>query len=98
MTEVTAGASGTKMPEQRADGRADGRDVEGRNADGRDDGRGSRAGDRSGRGPVDERGELREAARQIAAAEGVGIEDIVLVNDRPVPVVAEQVMTWLGWT
>ena len=57
MTEVTAGASGAKMPEQRADDRTDGRDVEGRNADGRDDGRGSRAGDRSGRGPVDERGE-----------------------------------------
>ena len=47
---------------------------------------------------TERREELREAARQIAAAEGVGIEDIVLANDRPVPVVAEQVMTWLGWT
>jgi len=41
--------------------------------------------------------ELREAARQIAAGEGVGIEDVVLANDRPVGTVAQQVMTWLGW-
>ncbi len=41
--------------------------------------------------------ELREAARQIAAGEGVGIEDVVLANDRPVGIVAQQVMTWLGW-
>jgi hypothetical protein len=40
--------------------------------------------------------ELREAARQIAAGEGVGIEDVVLANDRPVGIVAQQVMTWLG--
>jgi hypothetical protein len=41
--------------------------------------------------------ELREAVRQIAAGRGVGLEDIVLANDRPVPIVAEQIMTWLGW-
>jgi adenylylsulfate kinase-like enzyme len=41
--------------------------------------------------------ELREAARQIAAGAGVGIEDVVLANDRPVGIVAQQVMTWLGW-
>jgi adenylylsulfate kinase-like enzyme len=41
--------------------------------------------------------ELREAARQIAAGEGVGIEDVVLANDRPVGIVAQQVVTWLGW-
>jgi hypothetical protein len=41
--------------------------------------------------------ELKEAARQIAAGEGVGVEDVVLANDRSVPVVAQQVMTWLGW-
>jgi energy-coupling factor transporter ATP-binding protein EcfA2 len=41
--------------------------------------------------------ELREAARQLAAGEGVGIEDVVLANDRPVGIVAQQVMTWLGW-
>jgi hypothetical protein len=47
---------------------------------------------------TERREELREAARQIEDGEGVGVEDIVLANDRPVPVVAEQVMTWLGWT
>ncbi len=41
--------------------------------------------------------ELREAARQIAAGEGVGIEDMALANDRPVGIVAQQIMTWLGW-
>jgi adenylylsulfate kinase-like enzyme len=41
--------------------------------------------------------DLREAARQIAAGEGVGVEDVLLANDRPVPVVAQQIMTWLGW-
>src|SRR5689334_18836793 len=46
---------------------------------------------------TERREELREAARQIAAGEGVGVEDIVLANDRPVPVVARQIMTWLGW-
>jgi hypothetical protein len=41
--------------------------------------------------------ELREAARQIAAGQGVGLEDLVLANDRPVGIVAQQIMTWLGW-
>jgi adenylylsulfate kinase-like enzyme len=41
--------------------------------------------------------ELREAARQIAAGDGVGLEDVVLANDRPVGIVAQQIMTWLGW-
>ena len=41
--------------------------------------------------------ELRESARQIAAGEGVGVEDVVLANDRPVGIVAQHVMTWLGW-
>ncbi|HEY2487861.1 MAG TPA: adenylyl-sulfate kinase [Streptosporangiaceae bacterium] len=40
---------------------------------------------------------LREAGRQIAAGEGVGIEDVMVANDRPVAVVARQVMSWLGW-
>jgi hypothetical protein len=40
---------------------------------------------------------LREAAASIATGEGVGIEDVVVANDRPVPVVAQEVMTWLGW-
>ncbi|HYB87598.1 MAG TPA: adenylyl-sulfate kinase [Streptosporangiaceae bacterium] len=42
--------------------------------------------------------DLREAARQIAAGQGVGVEDLVLANDRPVGIVAQQIMTWLGWT
>jgi adenylylsulfate kinase-like enzyme len=41
--------------------------------------------------------EALETGRQIAAGEGVGVEDVVLANDRPVPVVAQQIMTWLGW-
>ena len=41
--------------------------------------------------------ELREAAKQIAAGEGVGIEDVTLANDRPVAIVAQQIVTWLGW-
>jgi hypothetical protein len=41
--------------------------------------------------------ELREAARQIEAGEGVGVEDVALANDLPVGIVAQQVMTWLGW-
>ena len=46
---------------------------------------------------TERREELREAARQIAAGEGAGIEDVVLANDRPVAIVAQQVMSWLGW-
>jgi adenylylsulfate kinase-like enzyme len=46
---------------------------------------------------TERREELREAARQIAAGEGVGLEDVVVANDRPVPVVAQQIMAWLGW-
>jgi hypothetical protein len=41
--------------------------------------------------------ELREAARQITAGEGVGPEDVAVTNDRPVGAVARQVMSWLGW-
>ena len=41
--------------------------------------------------------DLREAAASIAAGEGEGVEDVVVANDRPVPVVAQEVMTWLGW-
>src|SRR5215471_8583411 len=41
--------------------------------------------------------DLRVAAASIAAGEGVGVEDVVVDNDRPVPAVAQEVMTWLGW-
>jgi hypothetical protein len=41
--------------------------------------------------------DLREAEAQIAASEGVGLEDLVAANDRPVGVVAGEIMNWLGW-
>jgi hypothetical protein len=41
--------------------------------------------------------DLREAEAQIAAAEGVGVEDLVVANDRPVAVVTGEIMSWLGW-
>jgi hypothetical protein len=43
------------------------------------------------------RDDLREAASSIAAAEGAGAEDVVISNDRPLGVVARDVMTFLGW-
>lgn len=46
---------------------------------------------------TERRDNLREAAASIAASEGVGVEDMVVTNDRSVAVVARDVMTWLGW-
>jgi hypothetical protein len=43
------------------------------------------------------REDLREAAAQMAASEGVGIEDLVVANDRPIGTVAGEIMSWLGW-
>ena len=43
------------------------------------------------------RDDLREAASSIAAAEGAGIEDAAISNDRAIGVVARDVMTFLGW-
>lgn len=43
------------------------------------------------------RDDLREAALSIAAAEGAGVEDVVISNDRPIGVVARDVMTFLEW-
>ena len=43
------------------------------------------------------RDDLREAAASIAAAEGAGVEDVTITNDRPVGIVARDVMTFLGW-
>jgi adenylylsulfate kinase-like enzyme len=43
------------------------------------------------------RDDLREAAEQIAVAEGAGLADLTIVNDRPVGVVAQEIMTFLGW-
>jgi hypothetical protein len=43
------------------------------------------------------RDDLRDAAASMAEGEGVGVEDIVINNDRPVGTVAREVMAWLGW-
>ena len=41
--------------------------------------------------------DLREAEAQLAASEGAGLEDVAVANDRPIGVVAGEIMTWLGW-
>jgi adenylylsulfate kinase-like enzyme len=46
---------------------------------------------------TERREDLREAAASIAAGEGVGVEDVVIANDRPPADVAHEVMGWLGW-
>jgi adenylylsulfate kinase len=43
------------------------------------------------------RDDLRQAASSIAASDGVGVEDVLISNDRPIPVVAHEVMAFLGW-
>lgn len=43
------------------------------------------------------RDDLREAASSVAAGEGVGVEDVTVINDKPIGVTAQEVMTWLGW-
>ena len=43
------------------------------------------------------RDDLRAAAASIAAAEGAGVEDVVIGNDRPVGAVAQDVLSFLGW-
>ena len=43
------------------------------------------------------RDDLRDAADSIAASEGVGVEDLLIKNDRPVSEIAHDVMRWLGW-
>jgi hypothetical protein len=51
----------------------------------------------AGRVTSGRRDDLREAAASIAAAEGTGVEDVVIGNDGPVALAARQVMTFLGW-
>jgi hypothetical protein len=41
--------------------------------------------------------DLREAEAQLAASEGVGLEELMVANDRPVGVVAGEIISWLGW-
>jgi hypothetical protein len=43
------------------------------------------------------RDDLRQAASSIAAGEGVGLEDVVIANDRGIEVVARELMTFLEW-
>ena len=43
------------------------------------------------------RNDLREAAAAIAAGEGAGVGDLVIANDRPVGIVAREVMSFLEW-
>jgi hypothetical protein len=43
------------------------------------------------------RDDLREAAEQIATAEGVGLEHVTIVNDRPVDFIAQEIVTFLAW-
>ncbi len=43
------------------------------------------------------RDDLREAASALEAGEGVGIEDVVIGNDRPIGAVAHDVLSFLGW-
>ncbi len=43
------------------------------------------------------RDDLRAAAAAIATAEGNGVEDVGIGNDRPIRTVASDVMTFLGW-
>jgi hypothetical protein len=43
------------------------------------------------------RDDLRAAAASIAVGEGTGVEDVVISNDRPIGVVARDVMTFIGW-
>ena len=43
------------------------------------------------------RDDLRQAASSIAAAEGAGVEDVVISNDRPIGIVARDVLSFLGW-
>ena len=43
------------------------------------------------------RDDLRAAASSIAAGPGTGVEDVTVSNDRPIRVVAQEVMAYLGW-
>jgi adenylylsulfate kinase len=43
------------------------------------------------------RDDLREAVSSITAGDGIGVEDMTVVNDQPVAIVAQEIMTWLGW-
>jgi energy-coupling factor transporter ATP-binding protein EcfA2 len=42
--------------------------------------------------------DLRAAESAIASAEGAGLEEIAISNDRPLDVTAGDIITYLGWT
>jgi hypothetical protein len=41
--------------------------------------------------------DVRAAAAQITASQGMGLEDLVVANDGPIAAVAAEIMSWLGW-
>jgi adenylylsulfate kinase-like enzyme len=41
--------------------------------------------------------DLREAREQLARSQGVGVEELGVANDRPVRVVAMEILEWLAW-
>ena len=43
------------------------------------------------------RDDLLEAAQWTAESVGVGLEDLTTTNDRPIRLVAYEIIDWLGW-
>jgi len=41
--------------------------------------------------------DLQVAVESVATGEGTGLEDLLLSNDRPVQVIAQEVLAFLGW-
>ena len=41
--------------------------------------------------------DLERTESWLAAGDGVGLEDLVIANDRPVNAVATEILGWLGW-
>ena len=42
-------------------------------------------------------GDLQRAEAWLEADDGAGLEDLTVANDRPINVVAKEILTWLGW-
>ena len=42
-------------------------------------------------------GDLERAEAWLEADDGIGLDDLTVANDRPVNVVAMEILTWLGW-
>jgi GNAT superfamily N-acetyltransferase len=42
-------------------------------------------------------GDLQRAEAWLEADDGAGLEDLMVANDRPINVVAMEILTWLGW-